>query len=105
MYLNISLADLVRLPEFNFDNLDDCLFKLGMDVTKGYSSDVFTHRTLDSQIVTCTLYQGMERVDRSWLNNNPLASVEAVMASTDDRSLREELHSMNQRAGYLQGKE
>ncbi len=101
MYINISLADLVRVPHFNFDNLDKVLYEMGMDVKHGYTNDVFTHRTLDGQIATCTLYQGLERLDKEWLSC-PLSSIEAVMASTNDRGLREDLSGMNKRAGFLQ---
>lgn len=101
VWRNISLSDVVRVPHFNGENLDTILYELGMDVEKGYDSCLCTHRALDNSVVTCTLYMGKERFDRGWLTNNPLSSIEAVYASTNDRSLREELSGMNRRAGYM----
>lgn len=102
VWRNISLSDVVRVPHFNGDNLDTILYELGMDVEKGYDEFVCTHRSIDNKIVTCTLYMGKELTTKEWLTNNPLSSIEAVYASTNDRSLREELSGMNRRAGYMQ---
>lgn len=101
-FRNISLADVIRVPHYNGDNLKEVLYQLGIDTTKDIDEVVCNHRTLDNKGVTCLLYMGKERFDREWLQSGN-SSLEAVFSSTNDLSLRQELNSMNKRANYLQG--
>lgn len=57
--------------------LDSCLYKLGLDVRKGYTlQDISLHINRLGDRVTCGRYYGDERTDKEWIESG-LASQEA----------------------------
>lgn len=79
-YRNISMADIIRVPYYNGENLDKVLYDMGADTSKQYETTICTHRTLSNQIVTCEYFICLERLDKEWIRSGH-ASIEALYAS------------------------
>lgn len=100
-YHNISLSDLLEVPEFseafganNQKKIKEILWKCGMDTTQEVEEVFCEHRNIRKQIVKCLRYSGYERTDKEWIKSG-YATLEAVIASSKDPSLRQELRTMS----------
>lgn len=107
-YMNFSCTDLQKVLGFeinpentNKEDLDKLLWNLGMDVEKGYEWNHCLHRALSTNIPQDGYrIEGYERLDPIWINSG-YASLDAVIASSKDESLRFELRSMNPHGSTL----
>lgn len=52
------------------------------------------HRNIRKQVVTCYRFEGQERLDKEWIRSGA-ATLDAVIASSKDGSMRFELRSMS----------
>lgn len=101
-YLNLSFHDLLQMPDFKLaaklddkNTLNRILHNLGMDVEKGYTINKCLHRALTTNIPQdCDRVEGFERVDSDWLKSG-YASLDSIIYSTSDSSLKDELLSLN----------
>lgn len=82
-YRNISMADIIRVPYYNGENLDKVLYDMGADTSKPYETTICAHRTLSNQVVTCEYFICLERLDKAWIQSGH-ASIEALYASKPD---------------------
>lgn len=81
-------------PKFDDERaLKKALWDFGLDIHLEINEVNCTHRNLQNQVVTCIMYRGAERTDPEWLKSG-CASLEAVKASTQDYSLKQELDNM-----------
>lgn len=79
----------------NIQEFERILFEHGVDVSLPYTIEYSTHRPRTSNIP----YEGLrvsfsERIDPSWIASGA-ASLNAIIESNSDRSLVNELHSLN----------
>ena len=103
-YLSFSLVDLVQLPDFKLaSKMDDketmnrILYNLGMDTSKEMEWHWCLHRCLSTNIPQENYrIEGEERLDKEWLTSGN-ASLDAVIQSSNDISLKDELRKLNPR--------
>lgn len=108
-YMNFSVTDLQKVLGFeitpesvNKDDLDKLLWNLGMNVKEGYEWRHCIHRALSTNIPQEGYrIEGYERLDIEHIKSGN-ASLEAIIASSKDPSLRNELLGMNPRGGTLE---
>lgn len=100
-YHNLSLSDLIEVEGFaeaygkdNKKQIREILWNCGMDTTQEVEEFVCEHRNLRKQVVKCLRYNGYERTDKEWLSSG-VATLEAVIASSEDPHLRQELRTMS----------
>lgn len=83
--LHPSFKDLQRdpvHPKFNdVRELHKVLFQLGIDTSQEVEERLCTHRNLQNKVMTCVMYRGAERTDKSWLKSG-CASLVALKYST-----------------------
>ena len=99
---SLSLSDLMLVEGFaeafgkdDKEAIEAFLFANGMDVVNlPYSSRYCTHRNLQNKIISCIGYDGGERCDSEWLNSGA-ASLNAVIESNQDYSMRAELRNIS----------
>lgn len=99
---SLSLSDLMLVEGFaeafgedDKEAIEAFLFANGMDVVNfPYSSRHCTHRNLQNKIVTCLRYDSAERQDQDWINSGA-ASLNAVIESNQDYSMRAELRNIS----------
>lgn len=99
---SLSLSDLMLVEGFaeaygkeDNEEIEAFLFANGMDVVNfPYSSRYCTHRNLHNKIVTCLRYDGAERCESDWVNSGA-ASLNAVIESNQDYSMRAELRNIS----------
>ena len=99
---SLSFSDLMLVQGFteaaqkeDIKALENFLFDNGMDVINfPYSSRICTHRNLQNKVVSCLRYDGAERTDRGWINSGA-ASLNAVIESNQDYSMRAELRNIS----------
>lgn len=100
----LSYADLEKLDDWyeampleEPEKFKEILWKHGLDHTKGITIRECRHRCRTSnKVVFCKRVECVERTDREWIKG-ALASEEAVGASVNDLSLKEELANMSKR--------
>ena len=66
----------------------------GMDTDELVEVVFIQHRNLQNKIVSCYRFEGAERLDAEWINSGS-ASMNAVIASSKDDSMRFALRSMS----------
>lgn len=97
----LSLYDLLLQKEFNlamregdYEKVDELLYSVGVDVEKGYQVVDRLHRPLSTkQVVNGSVVIYTERTDKEWIRGGA-ASMDAVIASVKDPSVRAEMRSM-----------
>ena len=101
----LSLSDLLLLDGFaeayasnDPKQIERYLYQNGLDVEEKYETDEMFHRNLQNKAVKCLRYVGFERRDPRWLKSGA-ASMEAVINSTHDNEMINDLRNMN-RQGY-----
>lgn len=94
-HYSISLSDLILIEDFSkaygyndTETMNKILYANGMEVTQGYSIENKQHRNLQGRVVTCPRFEGVERVDREWIQSGA-ASMEAYVASSDPEVQRD----------------
>lgn len=98
---SLSLYDLLAQKEFNLamregDNkrIDELLYSVGVDVSLGYQVVERLHRPLSTkQVVNGSMVIYTERTDKEWIGSGA-ASMEAIIASVKDSSVRAEMRAM-----------
>lgn len=93
----------------NYDVLEECnewhgyvtspvilsyLYKNGIDTDKPVEIVRNKHRNLRDQVVTCYRFEGQERLDNEWIRSGA-ATLDAIIASSKDGSMRFALRSMS----------
>ena len=88
-HYSISLSDLILIEDFakafasqDKNTIEKILYSNGMEVKHGYTTEPRQHRNLQGKVVNCIRYEGVERIDREWLQSGA-ASMEAYVASSD----------------------
>ena len=102
---NLSVFDLMQIPRFKEASklndtkiIEEVLWENGLDVKQAYVTNHCLHRTLSSKIPFEGIrFEGQERLDRLWIKSGA-ASLDAIIHSSRDESLVEELRSLNPRA-------
>ena len=97
----LSLYDLLLQKEFNLamregddERIDELLYSVGVDVSLGYQVVERLHRPLSTkQVVNGSVVIYTERIDSEWIRGGA-ASMEAIIASVKDSSVRAEMRSM-----------
>jgi len=77
------------------------LYASGMDVSQPIEAIEIQHRNLRNQVVKCIRYCGTERTDKAWIRSGA-ASLDAIIASSDDKDLRRELKEMSKEVPFDQ---
>lgn len=98
---SLSVSDLLLDDDFNLaakqgdeSVVGEILYKYGMDTSKPYElSESKHHRTIQGTVEFCPRYEGEERTDPTWVKS-PYATMEAIIESSGDPTLRFELRSM-----------
>lgn len=98
---SLSLYDLLAQKEFNLamregddKRIDELLYSVGVDVSLGYQVVERLHRPLSTkQVVNGSVVIYTERTDKEWIGSGA-ASMEAIIASVKDSSVRAEMRSM-----------
>lgn len=98
---SLSLYDLLAQKEFNLamregddKRIDELLYSVGVDVSLGYQVVERLHRPLSTkQVVNGSMVIYTERTDKEWIGSGA-ASMEAIIASVKDSSVRAEMRSM-----------
>lgn len=110
-HYSLSLSDLVGIPDFlnayakeDKAAINEVLYRNGMEVSQGYEIVVRNHRNLRNEVVTCERYEGVERIDREWLQSGA-ASMEAYVASSDPEVQRDMKNMSKQSKGAPSNKE
>lgn len=108
VFRSVSLWDLMNYEESkkaalsgDRKQLEDILFKLGLDVAKGYEEEQILHRPLskkDKEPWFGIRYSSFERQDFEWLNSEH-CSWENKLDNTDV-SLRDDLISLGQQSNF-----
>lgn len=77
------------------------LWTNGMDVTQPFLIEICTHRPLTTKIpYTLPRYAGSERIDNEWKASGAM-SLEAMIFSSKDAHLRDDLIRMSQTPSYF----
>lgn len=101
-HIALSLADLMMIPSFaeaygkqdeDDSDLKNILYQCGVNTDKEFNWHFCTHRRLNNEVITCPRLEGIERIDREWLESGS-ASYDARVDSYDDISFRVELRKM-----------
>lgn len=94
-HYSISLSDLILIEDFSkaygyndTETMNKILYLNGMEVSQGYSIESKQHRNLQGKVVTCPRFEGVERIDREWIQSGA-ASMEAYVASSDPEVQRD----------------
>ena len=98
---SLSLYDLLAQKEFNLamregddKRIDELLYSVGVDVSLGYQVVERLHRPLSTkQVVNGSMVIYTERTDKEWIGSGA-ASMEAIIASVKDSSVRAEMRAM-----------
>lgn len=98
---SLSLYDLLAQPEFkkammegDDKRVDELLYSVGVDLEKGYQVVDRLHRPLGTnQVVSGSVVVYSERLDEEWIASG-CASMDAIINSTKDSSVRAEMRSM-----------
>lgn len=98
---SLSLYDLLAQKEFNLamregddKRIDELLYSVGVDVSLGYQVVERLHRPLSTkQVVNGSVVIYTERTDKEWIGSGA-ASMEAIIASVKDSSVRAEMRAM-----------
>ena len=98
---SLSLYDLLAQKEFNLamregddKRIDELLYSVGVDVSLGYQVVERLHRPLSTkQVVNGSMVIYTERTDKEWIGSGA-ASMEAIIASVRDSSVRAEMRAM-----------
>ncbi|WOZ57515.1 hypothetical protein [Pseudomonas phage vB_PseuGesM_254] len=98
---SLSFSDLMTIPAFkdaiksnNEKLFKEVLYSNGMEVAMPIEEITILHRNLQNKVVECPRYEGFERIDKDWIATG-VASLDAIIASTDDGSLKTELRVMS----------
>ncbi|WP_278939071.1 hypothetical protein [Pseudomonas helleri] len=98
---SLSFSDLIQITAFgdavtsnNEKLFREVLYSNGLEINLPYQEVFVTHRNLQNKVVECQRYEGFERTDKEWIATGA-ASLEAIIASTDDTSLKTELRVMS----------
>ena len=94
VWRNISIFDLLKIEGYTDEKRDFYLKALGCDTSKGVETIECTHRTLNGDLVTGTLYICMELTTKEWLSSG-YASFEARLMSKGDLSMIKEVANMS----------
>jgi hypothetical protein len=101
-HYSLSVSDLSSIPKFqeafataNTKAIESILFENGMEVTHGYEVNKRMHRNLKGSVVDCERFEGVERLDREWLQSGA-ASMEAYVASSDLETQKDMLRMSKQ---------
>lgn len=101
-------ASIAGFPEL-YDVIEECgerhIFLLDPEILKylrsnGMNTDepvevVFAqHRNLQNKIVSCYRFEGQERLDKEWIGSGS-ASLDAIICSSKDKSMRSTLRGMS----------
>ena len=94
----LSMSDVARLDickggacsELPFDKLLEIAYTHGLDTKKGYKVRKGLHRNLLKESVNCEYLVAEERLDDEWIKSG-YATIEAIIATTSDKSLKNEL--------------
>lgn len=92
----------------NYDVVEECechrfvvspvilqyLYDNGIDRDKPVEIVWNKHRNLREQVVTCYRFEGQERLDKEWIRSGA-ATLDAIIASSKDGSMRFALRSMS----------
>ena len=74
----------------------------GMDIDEPVEVVFVQHRNLQNKIVSCYRFEGSERLDDDWIKSGA-ASMNAVIASSKDDSMRFALRSLNAEVSIERG--
>ena len=99
--IRLSMSDIAMLDvckggscsELPFEQLLDIAYKHGLNVKKFYKIEKGLHRNFQGKVIDCEYLIAEERLDKEWIKSGN-ATLEAVIASTKDKSLRKELNDM-----------
>jgi hypothetical protein len=98
---SLSFSDLMMIDRFkvaikeeDIQAVHRVLFENGLDVSQGATVVSCIHRNLQGKEFTGPRYEGYERLDSVWVKSGA-ASMEAIIESTCDKSLRKELRTMS----------
>lgn len=101
-------ASIASFPD-NYDVIEECgerhifikdqsvlplLRQNGMDTDELVEIVFIQHRNLQNKVVSCYRFEGQERLDNEWIHSG-CATMDAVIASSKDESMRFALRSMN----------
>jgi hypothetical protein len=78
------------------------LYNNGVDIEEPVEIVFIQHRNLQNKIVSCYRFEGSERLDADWLKNGA-PSMNAVIASSKDGSMRFALRSMHSEVSSERG--
>lgn len=70
------------------------LYSNGMDTEEKVEIVFVQHRNLQNKVVSCYRFEGQERLDNEWIQSG-CATMNAVIASSKDDSMRFVLRSMS----------
>lgn len=70
------------------------LYNNGMDIEESVEVVFIQHRNLQNKVVSCYRFEGNERLDSAWIKSGS-ATLEAIIASSKDSSMRFALRSMS----------
>jgi len=97
----LSVSDLILVDGFveamrdnNIHTIKRILFENGMDV--GYKIEIrdCKHRNLQNKVFEGPRFEGFERLDSFWIKSG-VASLDAVIESSKDKSLKRDLRTMS----------
>lgn len=98
---SLSFADLMLVDGFkeavqqnDTATVQRILFENGMEVSKHHDVRICNHRTLTNKEFNGPRYEGEERLDTVWIKSG-CASLEAIIESAKDPSVRFELRVMS----------
>jgi len=93
---NISESDLTIFKEYDGSVAirNQLLYKLGVDTSLLIEVIECQHRNLQGKVVEGKLFMAFERLDREWVKSGH-ASLEALIASSNDPTLGKEIVTMN----------
>lgn len=105
VHFSLSLFDLMKIPRFKEASkvndvkvIEEVLYENGLDIKLGYKAVECLHRPLSSKEPFKGIrFESFERLDQDWIKSGA-ASLDAIIYSSGDESLAEELLSLNPRA-------
>lgn len=101
-------ASIAGFPEM-YDVIEECgerhiflqdpeVFKYlqanGMNTDEPVEIVFIQHRNLQNKIVSCYRFEGQERLDQEWIKSGS-ATLDAIICSTSDKSMRSTLRGMS----------